>query len=226
MQIYIIRWFLFKWLNYQKGLVAAAVTHFGWLTNWGRDKMAVVSQTTLSYACSWMKMLEFRSRFHWSLFLRVQLTIFQHWFRQWLGAGQATSHYLNQWWLVYWRIYASLGLNELNALCHLIPHTSIKYIYSLYPALHILSFLFLCCHIILLVWYDPNVGAPPIKSYVCPCSRCLEKLSNIYLFWIALFWSSKKLSVCMESAMAGLDNTSSYKCRHSNSNAEYGLVTA
>ena len=24
---------------------------------------------------------------------------------------QATSHYLNQWWLVYWRIYASLGLN-------------------------------------------------------------------------------------------------------------------
>ena len=28
-------------------------------------------------------------------------------------ASQATSHYLNQWWLIYWRIYASLGLNEL-----------------------------------------------------------------------------------------------------------------
>ena len=26
---------------------------------------------------------------------------------------QATSRYLNQWWLVYWRINASLGLNEL-----------------------------------------------------------------------------------------------------------------
>ena len=25
-----------------------------------------------------------------------------------------TSHYLNQWWLIYWRIYASLCLNELN----------------------------------------------------------------------------------------------------------------
>ena len=25
----------------------------------------------------------------------------------------APSHYLNQWWLVYWRIYASRGLNEL-----------------------------------------------------------------------------------------------------------------
>ena len=32
-------------------------------------------------AFSWMKMLEFRLIFHWSLFLRVQLTIFHHWFR-------------------------------------------------------------------------------------------------------------------------------------------------
>ena len=51
------------------------------LTHWGRDKMATISQTTLSIAFSWMKMLEFRLNFHWSLFLRVQLTIFQHWFR-------------------------------------------------------------------------------------------------------------------------------------------------
>ena len=37
----------------------------------------------------------------------------------WLGAGKATSHYLNQWWWVYWRIYASLNLNELNPqICH------------------------------------------------------------------------------------------------------------
>ena len=26
----------------------------------------------------------------------------------------APNHYLNQWWLVYRRIYASLGLNELS----------------------------------------------------------------------------------------------------------------
>ena len=84
------------------------------LTHWGRDKMAAVSQTALSNAFSWMKMLEFRLRFHWCLFLRFELTIFQHWFRYWLGAGQATSHYLNQCWPVYWRIYASLGLNELK----------------------------------------------------------------------------------------------------------------
>ena len=44
------------------------------------------------------------------------ITILQHWFRQWLGVGQATSHYRNQVWLVNWGIYASLGLNELIQL--------------------------------------------------------------------------------------------------------------
>ena len=63
-------------------------------------------------------MFKFRLKFHWSLFPRVQLTIFQQWFRWWLGAVKATSHYLNQWWLVYQSIYASLHLNELiNSLC-------------------------------------------------------------------------------------------------------------
>ena len=51
------------------------------LTHWGRDKMAAISQTTLSNAFSWIKILEFRLKFHWNLLLRVQLTIFQHWFR-------------------------------------------------------------------------------------------------------------------------------------------------
>ena len=51
------------------------------ISHWGRDKMTAVSQTTRSNAFSWMKMLEFWLRFHWSLFLRVQSTIIQHWFR-------------------------------------------------------------------------------------------------------------------------------------------------
>ena len=68
----------------------------------------------------WMKMFEFRLKYHWSLFLRFQWTIFHHWFRYWLDAVQAPSHYLNQWWLVYWRIYASLGLNELRLANYLI----------------------------------------------------------------------------------------------------------
>ena len=51
------------------------------LTHWGRDKMAAISQTMFSNVFSWMEIYEFRLKFHWSLFLRVQLTIFQLWFR-------------------------------------------------------------------------------------------------------------------------------------------------
>ena len=84
------------------------------LTHWGRDEMNNISQMTFSNVFFSMKMFEFRLKLHWSLLPRVQLTIFQHWFRWWFGTVQATSHYLKQWWLVYRRIYASLGLNELR----------------------------------------------------------------------------------------------------------------
>ena len=56
-------------------------TTCAWLTHWGRDRMEAISQTTFSSAFSWMKMFELESKFHWSSFLRVQLTIFHHWFR-------------------------------------------------------------------------------------------------------------------------------------------------
>ena len=75
------------------------------------------SPDDISNAFSWMKIIEFRLRFHWSLFLRFQFATVQHWFRKWLGADQATSHYLNPWLPLYWRIYASPGLNELNKPC-------------------------------------------------------------------------------------------------------------
>ena len=51
------------------------------LTHWGRDKIDAILQTAFLNAISWMKMFEFRLKFHWSLFLKVQLTIFQHCFR-------------------------------------------------------------------------------------------------------------------------------------------------
>ena len=38
------------------------------LTHWGRDKMAAISQTTDSHVFSWIKMNEFRLKFHRSLF--------------------------------------------------------------------------------------------------------------------------------------------------------------
>ena len=45
-----------------------------------------------------MKMIEFGFKFHWNSFPGVQLTMSQHWFKQWLGTEQATGHYLNQCW--------------------------------------------------------------------------------------------------------------------------------
>ena len=90
------------------------------LIHWGRDIIAAIWQMTFSNAFSSMKVFKFRWRLHWSLFLRFQSTIFQHWFRYWFGADQATNHYLNHWWLVYWPIYASLGLSEIVFILNLI----------------------------------------------------------------------------------------------------------
>ena len=44
-------------------------------------KIAAILQTAFSSAFSWMKMFELELEFHWSLFLRVQSSIFQHWCR-------------------------------------------------------------------------------------------------------------------------------------------------
>ena len=57
-----------------------------WLTHLPLDKMGAISQTIFSDAFSWMNGFLFWSEFHWTLFLKVQLTITQHWFRSWHGA--------------------------------------------------------------------------------------------------------------------------------------------
>ena len=59
--------------------------------------MTAISQTTfcIFYNETFFSWFEFLR----SLFLRVQLTINQHWFVKWLDAEQATSYYLNQCWL-------------------------------------------------------------------------------------------------------------------------------
>ena len=63
-------------------------------------------------------MYELSLRLHWNLFTTFKSTTFQYWFGWWLGADQAISRYLKQCWLVYWGIYASLGLNELTPVKH------------------------------------------------------------------------------------------------------------
>ena len=73
---YMCREPLYQWL--EAGDIINDLTH---LT---LDKMDAIPQIIFSDAFSWMKRFVFWLKFHWSLFLRVQLTISQHWFRQWL----------------------------------------------------------------------------------------------------------------------------------------------
>ena len=84
------------------------------LTHWGRDKMAAISQTIFSNVFSQMNIYEFRLIFHWSLFLSVKLITLKHWLTYWLGADQATSHYINQSMLYLG--YCCLWVNDTRAI--------------------------------------------------------------------------------------------------------------
>ena len=64
-----------------QGVMKQSVDSIMSLMPWGLDKFAAISQTTFSNPFSWMKIYEFHLRFDWSLFLRFELTIYQHWFR-------------------------------------------------------------------------------------------------------------------------------------------------
>ena len=80
----------------QEGQPAQLTTSASWLSGgWQhavpRRRHSLLDHTEAEKNCrhfvdifkcfSWMKMYEFRLRFHWSLFLRFELAIFQHWFR-------------------------------------------------------------------------------------------------------------------------------------------------
>ena len=73
-------WIQFAWLIYSWLRIDEPIG-FEQLTQHPLDKMAAISQTTFSDAVSWMKSFVFWFEFHWRLFLRVQLTISEHWFR-------------------------------------------------------------------------------------------------------------------------------------------------
>ena len=62
------------------------------------DKMAAILADDI-FKCIFMnKNYRIPNKIALKFFPWVQLTMNQHWFRQWLGAEHATSHYLNQCW--------------------------------------------------------------------------------------------------------------------------------
>ena len=104
------------------------------------------------------------------MFPRVQLTIFQHWLRLWLGAGLAIRHNLNQWWLVYWRIYASPGLSELatRSLVDLIISEKLTELHDNIQGpqpIFIVILVFYIQHLPCLLWYLKRLNRPSQNVY-------------------------------------------------------------
>ena len=69
---------------------------YAWINSWVNNREADNLRCHRAHydVNEMMKMFEFRLKLHWNLFLRIRLTIFWLWFRQWLGIEQVTSHYL------------------------------------------------------------------------------------------------------------------------------------
>ena len=72
-------------------------------------------QASLRIKLSTWWSLGFNELTHLALVLQICISeVGEHWFRQWLGAEQATSHYLNQcWFIVNWALRNTLQL-KLN----------------------------------------------------------------------------------------------------------------
>ena len=82
------------------------------LTHWGQDKMAAIFQMTFWNGFSWMKMYELRLKISLKFVPRGPINIIPVLVQ--IMACRLTDTKLNQWWSAYWRIYVSIGLNELK----------------------------------------------------------------------------------------------------------------
>ena len=83
------------------------------LTQWGRNKIATVFQAAFSNAFSWMKIFVFWLKFHWRLFLRIQMTKDSTDSDNSLAMNRQQAITWTNVVIGYRRIYASLDLNKL-----------------------------------------------------------------------------------------------------------------
>ena len=79
-----------------------------------------------------MEIVVFWFNFHWILFLGVQSTISQYWFKSWFGAEQAISRYLSHWWLtllMFGHVEFNKVLSKMKFRPHSIWTSSLTYIF-------------------------------------------------------------------------------------------------
>ena len=95
------------------------------LTHLDQNEMAAILQMTFLISFFSMKSCNFDYYFtEVTVFFRVQLTIWQHCFRLWLGAEEVPTIFWTNDGQFYWCINASLGFNNLNCIWN--PVTEIQ----------------------------------------------------------------------------------------------------
>ena len=97
-----------RWLGCHRALLGHASKFFE-----AEKKMATISQTIFSNAFSRTKTVDFQVKVRRNMFLVVQLTIIEHWFRLCLASNRRQANIGTNGDLVYWRMYTSLGLHWL-----------------------------------------------------------------------------------------------------------------
>ena len=133
-------------------------------------------------------------KFHWNLFAMVQLTICQLWFRWWLGAEQATSHHLNQWWSSLLTSLVSPGFHRCvlpGCQWSLLPGSHCWDCYRILPC-HVVNFL-------LLLW---NLWLPDLQINGLVQERCNSIANALELClpctnpskWVAVTWLKDRAS--------------------------------
>ena len=110
---------------------------FSVLTHWGQDKMAAILQRTFWYAFWGHNISVLWFTFNWNLFQGSYQNANIGWDNGFMLKGQQAIIWINDC-LVYWCIYASLGLNKLKPVTTVeIPQiANIKDSHELYMAKH------------------------------------------------------------------------------------------
>ena len=74
------------------------------------NTMTAILQTAFSNAFSWIEIVSFWSIFHWILFLTVELILYHHWFRLYIGTDKTYHQWFRQR-LVAWSVQIIIWTN-------------------------------------------------------------------------------------------------------------------
>ena len=97
----------YEWPKASQHHLFSETTDTSFLTDWGRDKMATI------FADDILKCIFLNE----NVWIKINISLKfvpEGKINNILASAQIMACRLDQWWLVYWRIYASLGPNELK----------------------------------------------------------------------------------------------------------------